>query len=240
MAARRPAKRAYSAPDDDATEIATQPMGRRPRRFRLPPLGFPTKSQVRLRYACQVYLNPAADLVPVFYSMCANGMYDPDYTGTGHQPMGFDQWMSAYNHFQVTSSTIQVRWVPTAASSVAPGVFGVILDDDQTPPYIGGDYYTLLETGRTGHASYGLVEGIGKGKNPIVRKTFNARKFFGSKFLEGDLKYAGNTGTNPAETAFFHIWASNAGLGADPPGQLFEVIMDFVATLFEPKALPES
>lgn len=235
MAARRPLKRAHTA-DTEATE----PMGRPLRRYRLPPLGFPTKTQVRLRYAATINLNPTASGDPVFYAMCANGMYDPDYTGVGHQPMGFDQWMSAYNHFQVDSSSISVRWIPTSADSVAPGIFGVILDDDQVPPYIGGDYYTLLETGRTGHASYGLVEGIGKGKNPMVRKTFNAKRFFGSKFIEGDLKYAGNTGTNPTETAFFHIWACTSGLGADPPGQLFEVVIDFVATLYEPKALPSS
>ena len=206
---------------------------------RMPPAGFPDHKKVRLRYCSSLTLDAQGTSTLSVASICANGMYDPELSLGGHQPMGFDQWMEVYNHYTVTEAVITVRWVPIAATSVVPGVFGVLLDDDAVVPYP-TDYHSMVESGRCRYATYGLVEGVGTGKHPQVRKYFNARKFFGSRFIQGDLKYAGNITKNPDENVYFHVWASSPGAGADPPSQVFEVVVDYVATLFEPKALPKS
>jgi hypothetical protein len=36
-------------------------------------------------------------------------VYDPDYTGTGHQPYGFDQHSRLYNHYIVDTAIITQR-----------------------------------------------------------------------------------------------------------------------------------
>lgn len=38
-----------------------------------------------------------------------NGMFDPDYSLGGHQPYGFDQYMSLFKNFYVKGSTIKVN-----------------------------------------------------------------------------------------------------------------------------------
>ncbi len=206
---------------------------------RMPPAGFPEHKKVRLRYCTTLTLDAQATSTLSVASICANGMFDPELALGGHQPMGFDQWMLVYNHYTVTEAVITVRWSPISATSVTPGVFGVLLDDDTAVPYP-TNYHSMVESGRCRYNTYGLVEGIGSGKHPQVRKYFNAKKFFGSRYIQGDLKYSGNVAKNPDENAYFHIWASTPGSGADPPIQLFEVVVDYVATLSEPKALPSS
>lgn len=37
-----------------------------------------------------------------------NSLYDPDQTGVGDQPTGFDQWMNFYDHYDVQGSKIKL------------------------------------------------------------------------------------------------------------------------------------
>lgn len=46
-----------------------------------------------------------------------NGMYDPDRTGTGHQPYGFDQLSGLYKYFSVRASSIKVWYVTASAGT---------------------------------------------------------------------------------------------------------------------------
>jgi len=48
-----------------------------------------------------------------------NGLYDPYYTGAGHQPYGFDQIMATYTKYRVESVTFRVTYTtPGAAQDV--------------------------------------------------------------------------------------------------------------------------
>jgi len=40
-----------------------------------------------------------------------NSLYDPDITGVGHQPYGFDQMAALYSNYIVESASIQARFV---------------------------------------------------------------------------------------------------------------------------------
>lgn len=44
-----------------------------------------------------------------------NGMYDPDRSGTGHQPYGFDQISALYKYFNVAGSSIRAWFVVATA-----------------------------------------------------------------------------------------------------------------------------
>jgi len=64
------------------------------------------------------------------YEFCANGVYDPNVTSTGHQPLYFDQYIALYERYMVKSSRIRLRPVQsTAPSDMSTGGiwYGVIL-----------------------------------------------------------------------------------------------------------------
>jgi len=66
---------------------------------------FPARTTKWLRYSTNFSLTVTAGAVAT-YVFRANDLFDPDFTGTGHQPMGFDQLMVFYNHFVVTHSKL--------------------------------------------------------------------------------------------------------------------------------------
>lgn len=53
----------------------------------------------------------------------ANGLYDPDYTGVGHQPFGRDKYTNEYRKYVVINSFISVTWCNTISLEVSGPFF---------------------------------------------------------------------------------------------------------------------
>lgn len=49
------------------------------------------------------------------------GCYDPDITGTGVQPIGFDPWTTMYQNFLVLRTTYELTFVNTSSNTVRVG-----------------------------------------------------------------------------------------------------------------------
>lgn len=93
--------------------------------------GFPTQLRIKHRYCDIVPLTSALGVYNTYIFKC-NGMFDPDVTSTGHQPMYFDQLSALYNHFTVVKSRITVQFVNnnTAPATANVQSFGIYIDDD--------------------------------------------------------------------------------------------------------------
>ena len=74
----------------------------------------PDRTLIKMRYVSDIVLNPAAGSTASYVYSC-NGMYDPDITSTGHQPMGFDQWMAFYQHYTVLGSKLSCSFASSNA-----------------------------------------------------------------------------------------------------------------------------
>jgi hypothetical protein len=64
----------------------------------------PNKFATKLRYSESVNIDPSLGGVPGVHVFNASSCYDPNTTGIGHQPRGFDQWMAMFDHFTVVGS----------------------------------------------------------------------------------------------------------------------------------------
>lgn len=58
---------------------------------------------------------------PASYMFVLNDIYDPNYTGTGHQPLGRDQWALFYSQYRVLSVDIDITMSNTTSYSVLAG-----------------------------------------------------------------------------------------------------------------------
>lgn len=169
--------------------------------------------RVKFNYvtAVDLTLSSAGAVEGHFFS--ANSPHDPDVTGVGHQPLGWDQWANFYNHYLVEDAYIQVEFVNNATTGNYgnSGVVGVCLTDDLAVP-TGSGGSTLCEQPKTTWRA--MTGATTRGKDAIViRKRFNAKRFFQSKYDQGDC--GGEFGANPADLGYFCVFVCNPQGGTD-------------------------
>jgi len=158
----------------------------------------PVTKIVKLRYATNFLLDAGTGTIDS-HIFRANSIFDPDYTGTGHQPLGHDQWSVFYQQYSVVKSKITVHAASFGNTSAANGILSIkTIADDAAP----GTTYntTVLENPSTSWKVYGGNASSG----PItVTKTFNHKTTY--KRPISDDTFISNFGYNPNEQTYFHV-----------------------------------
>ncbi len=205
-------------------------------------VGFPKKQMVKLRYASEGSMNVAVGGITnrVFR---ANGLFDPDKTGIGHQPLGFDQWMQFYEHYTVLKAKITLQPLPIDTSATIPSYFGVLLSANGTSATSKSSVEHLLESSEL--SSMPIIGGLisdqtGRNKiNPNFVKWYDAKKFHNKKDVTSESELRGDAASNPTEQAFFEVFQAAIG-GNDPGNTEFLVIIDYYVEFSEPRPLTQS
>jgi len=81
----------------------------------LPCLGFPDRLVVKLKYTDQYSFSGAAPAAQVWR---VNSLFDPDLTGTGHQPRYFDQLSAVYGQYCVKRFAVKLTCINTGAKGM--------------------------------------------------------------------------------------------------------------------------
>jgi len=217
--------------DSTSFPRATLPSGSFASSLQLSSAGMPQKIRTCQRYHETVQLNPGISGFAI-YEFAANGMYDPNITGTGHQPSGFDQMMTLYNHYTVTKSIITVT-PATTGSTNQQILFGVRLND--TTGQLAGGLDSFLESRGV---KYLMVGYPGATVMP-VNMTVDMGKFFGvpQQNLLGESQFRGSAVANPSELAIYQCFVGAAVPSDDPPSTTLHVDITFECVFSEPKEI---
>jgi len=190
---------------------------------------FPARRTVKLRYSDYATLSSASGVVAA-YVFTANGLYDPNRTGTGHQPMGFDQMCLSYEHFCVVSSRITVTFrnttssTPTVAIAVSPSTTNLT----SIPQLIesGALQMTVLE--------YKGADGSCQTLQVAMRTT----QFHGVVDALDDPSLQGSAAADPVEGSYYilYLWDTLGVSGSCSA----DVVIEYTAIFTEPRQLTES
>jgi hypothetical protein len=196
--------------------------------------GFPNSKIVRLRYAESIGLNPVIT-GNGFYVFRANSIFDPNFTGVGHQPMGHDEWALSYNHYSVLGSKIKVTFCSTDTTYTnAASVCSVSRQADSTAIAISSGT-RLQESG----APYKILGTPNSSNGQVVLTSY----FSAKKHLKTTSNIPFNRasfGTNPSEEIYYHITMSPLDASQDLAVIYFYVEIDYVCLLSERRTLSVS
>ncbi len=193
------------------------------------PLGFPATKLVKLKYTAFITIDSGTTIAS--HAFRANDMFDPDFTGAGHQPLYFDQYMAAYDHFCVLGSRIKVTFMNVVTTPLIPGMFGVFLDNNSTFSYTGADQ--VVEGGQRYSHDWKVTSGTGQFNTPkSCTLNFSAKRFFGVQKIVGQDSYQGSKVAVPTEPAFFQIWVGAISAN-NPTAVILLVEIEYIAMLTE-------
>lgn len=192
--------------------------------------GMPKTRKISMRYVDQISMTSTSGSL-ASYVFRANSIYDPNYTSTGHQPMGYDQWAVLYNHYVVIGARLSARFIPNAAST-APCAMGTYLTDGTAVPYTTPSEFIEAKRG-----NYKIFKATDRAVS--LRQNYSAKKQYNLADVKDNVGRVGAAmDTNPSDEAFFNIWFD----AIDGSTSTCEVIVtiDYIVLYSEPKDMPQS
>jgi hypothetical protein len=196
---------------------------------------FPISKTVRGMSYCELVNVTGTSGVPGGYVFTANGLYDPNVTSTGHQPLGFDQMMLFYEQYTVLRSKIKVT--AQGASAVLNTNVFLYLSPDTT---VQSNSDLVLENGLAVFRTLSPVSTYGNIKE--MDMFCDVRKYFGKKsdqLLLADSDMRGGATSNPVEQVYYTLAAQDFGRTSTVTAWfLVEILYDVI--FYEPRKLGQS
>lgn len=163
--------------------------------------GFPNKIITKLRYGFTVSTAALSNETIIDYVFRMNSIQDPDFTGTGHQPLWHDTYSTVYETYRVLGSQLTVTFTPSVYSY--NGTFG---------PYIIGVTGNRLSTSALGYSNVQqLMESadttydvIGLDSARTITLDYSPASRLGTSATEDTV--GASVGSNPPNTYFGHCW----------------------------------
>lgn len=163
---------------------------------------FGLKTRRTLRYYTVASVSSGASAAGG-YVFSANGIFDPDVSGTGGQPMGFDQMMLFFNHYTVVRSRIRVMAQSNSTNLRVTAALAVSGSSTVTT--------SIEQLMENGNLTFQVLEYAGAmGGACTLMRSVNAAKFQSVDDVMDDPNMRGDAASNPAEQAYYHICCWNA------------------------------
>lgn len=224
-------KRRATTPASSARRAYTA-ITRIPRTMLYRPTILNKQQRVKFVYGDQltgVTLSTAGSLFKLQFNM--NSIYDPYYTGTGHQPRGYDQLSQLYEKYTVLNARAKVTFMNNGASDLYVGLG--VRDSNSSSSVLNDE---LEYHGSKG----GILQRKTDGTNPAGQNT--VRSFSVStnmkSFTGEDDVYADNNsalmGANPTNQVILDVFATSIQAVAGSFTVLVEITYDVM--LREPKS----
>ncbi len=136
-----------------------------------------------------------------FHIFRAASIFDPDFTGVGHQPMGHDQWANLYQRYRVLGCNLKATFINQSLTLSEAEHVGMC----------------VAETTNLGLARDMAEQPTNRQSllGPTGNQTWSGSiycdlaKFEGDPGAKYDKDYSSDMNNNPPRDIFFYVWAQD-------------------------------
>jgi hypothetical protein len=199
----------------------------------------PRSFKKTLRYAETYTLTTGtAGVIGSIQTMALNSVYDPNVTGTGHQPYGFDQLSTFYNNYivhgcrwRLLATTIGNTSEVCVAYQVYPTLGGVSITGITVDAATEKSSVSTFNLGPSGNDRSRLVTGAAQ----IAR----IQGLTPAQYIDNIDHNGATVGANPTSLVYLEI-GTGSYTGSSGISCVVQVILDYDVEFFYPKTLPQS
>lgn len=193
-------------------------------------LTVPDKLIVKLPYSTLVTFGDALGVQDYVFNL--NSIYDPDRTGVGHQPLGYDQWSAFYNRYRVIGAKVVVQ----AHNQATCGTTVSIIGNNNAALILGSD-----ATQEQQHMKRMVLSAVSGGKSAgTMVKYFSNSRITGVSDMtyRSSDQYQATFGNNPTEIIVGHIYQENLLVpGGQASGMVARINITYYVELFDRNTL---
>lgn len=161
-------------------------------------------------YSTKFSLDPATLGVVALYQFRLNSLFDPDLTGVGTQPVGFDQYAALYEKYRVYEASYKVSF--TSSSTTRDCIVGCQTCDDASTTT---DLERIIQNGECQWEILSRVGGCQDTRTLMgTIDLANAQGQSKTQFWSDDVNEA-LMSANPTEAYTLNVFAADMGTG-DP------------------------
>lgn len=205
--------------------------------------GFRQHHRVKLRYSDVINLDPTSGSAgTAVYVFCANNIFDPDYTGTGHQPLYRDTWAGIYKSYIILGAKIRAVFQPTqnvalinSTDIVAQtnGYTAGVICTDSTSDYPTGTN-TLIEIGDRRRCKFKVVPPMSANRYTSVVQTYSPKRLYGLKDTRDHIGELGSAvGSGPTLGAYFIVFLSNSDNSSNVITTPVRIVIDYLVMFYD-------
>lgn len=162
---------------------------------------------VRFRYDSFGTLSESTAGAGAMATFRLNSLYDPDLTGTGKQPLGFDQYTAIFNRYRVLSCSWKITFLNALLNTEAGSRVQRVGFYTSSSNSVASDPEAWVA--QLGAKSHLLGPSTGNMGVRTFRGKTDFSNVFGVRKVElTDLDYSATYNASPTRVAYLHCWTS--------------------------------
>lgn len=187
----------------------------------------PPSMDVNLKYTDQYQFPTGVPIVLSTRTFCLNDCFDPNVSGVGAQPTGFDQWTAFYSRWCVTSCFVKLEFMNLSPLNIVETVM--------YPSQNGAILTTTLDAASQPRSKRGLTVGAASTAVSRMSRKYSIPFEIGRPIY--DTQYCGTASIGPSVRVFLNVIIAALDGVTSMAGSIYRIDMTFKVHFFSPNNL---
>lgn len=182
----------------------------------------------KMKYSEAIYLSGTG---PLAYRWSLNSLYDPNFSGIGHQPYGFDQLSVLYNRYRVIACSYVISGAPINNTYQR---IAALPSNEQV------NALTLSEMCENPKCRF-ITQAPSAALKLLTGKIYLPSLVGRNKAqYMADDRYQAQTNASPSELALLNVFMQDMSDGASTIQTAFNITLEYTVEFFDVKPLAQS